>query len=139
MKLADIIQSHPADWRERWQAFVRARNGAELPALQPRRKPSRPPPQQNRGLPGSKLTKILAGPPFWIAPDAHACKCKARAAQMDAWGVSGCIKNREQIIAWIADEAKSRGFPFASVAAAALVDLAITLAAAEEADVCQTP
>jgi hypothetical protein len=37
------------------------------------------------------------------------CQCNQRAKQMNAWGWSGCWKNRSTVLAWLAHEAAARG------------------------------
>lgn len=50
------------------------------------------------GGPGTELGHLI---PDWLAKQSDGCKCSDRAAQMDAWGVDGCIENREKIISWL--------------------------------------
>lgn len=50
------------------------------------------------GGPGTELGRLI---PDWLAKQSDGCKCSDRAAQMDAWGVDGCIENREKIIDWL--------------------------------------
>jgi len=50
------------------------------------------------GGPGTELGLLI---PDWVAKESKGCKCSDRAAQMDAWGVAGCIENREKIISWL--------------------------------------
>ena len=50
------------------------------------------------GGPGTELGLLI---PDWLAKESKGCKCSDRAAQMDAWGVAGCIENREKIIGWL--------------------------------------
>ena len=52
------------------------------------------------GGPGTELGRLI---PDWLAKQSDGCKCSDRAAQMDAWGVDGCIENREKIIDWLVD------------------------------------
>lgn len=37
------------------------------------------------------------------------CACTARARQMNAWGWTGCIRNRKTILKWLTEEAAKRG------------------------------
>jgi hypothetical protein len=61
-----------------------------------------------------------------------ACACKARIVQMNIWGVEGCKKRFGTIKEWMAIEAKNRDVAFLSVAASALIRLAIFKASLEE-------
>lgn len=112
-----------AAWQDRWKQAI-ADGWAKAQPL--------PTPKKRKGLPGTKLKGILASAPFWIKVEHSGCKCQDRANQMDAWGVSGCRANRDQIVAWLTESAIAKGWPFASVGAAWLVDRAITLAARDE-------
>jgi hypothetical protein len=38
---------------------------------------------------------------------AESCSCAERANDMDRWGVDGCRKNRETIIGWLAESART--------------------------------
>lgn len=130
MKLTDVVRLHPKNWREQWRAIVSKRTGLTL------QKPGPPPVAERRkprvGLPGTRLKEILAGPPFWINAIHSGCQCNNRALQMDSWGVDGCRANRDQIVAWLAESAAAKGWPFASIGAAMLVDRAIAIAARDE-------
>lgn len=119
-----------ASWKERWNRAIDdgwMRENKRLPSRLVRVTP------RKRGLPGSRLKSLLAGPPFWITPDSGGCKCQDRANQMDAWGVEGCRQRRDEIIGWLAERAAADGWPFARAGATLLVDAAIRLAAADEA------
>jgi glycosyltransferase involved in cell wall biosynthesis len=48
--------------------------------------------------PGTELTAIFTE--LGITPKAS-CKCKAKAAQMDAWGIAGCREHRAEIMEWM--------------------------------------
>ena len=48
--------------------------------------------------PGTELHKILSTVGIEPTP---ACDCRAKAAQMDMWGVHGCKQRREEIIGWM--------------------------------------
>lgn len=48
------------------------------------------------------------------------CKCNARARQMDEWGYEGCVERRDEIVAWLVEQAGR--IPFASLACGFLVD-----------------
>lgn len=53
------------------------------------------------GGPGTELKLLL---PDWLAKQSKGCSCSDRAAQMDAWGVDGCIENRDKIIGWLVSQ-----------------------------------
>ncbi len=53
--------------------------------------------------PGTELKALLAE--LGLHP-ASGCDCNARAAQMDAWGAAGCREHRDEIIAWLGEQAK---------------------------------
>lgn len=125
MKFIDAVMSGRADWLAQWQQFTADKTGRPVRDIQPAV------PYRRRGLPGSRLKALLAGPPFWIKGDAG-CRCDERAAQMDRWGVAGCREHRDEIVGWLAERATAKGWPFAHAGAAVLVDTAIRLAAADE-------
>ena len=50
--------------------------------------------------PGTELKRILKS--LGIEPS-PSCDCRARADQMDMWGVAGCRDNRTQVITWLRD------------------------------------
>jgi hypothetical protein len=74
--------------------------------------------------PGTELSTLLKR--FGIEPT-PTCKCRAKAAEMDAWGPDECEKpNRiEEVVAVMRDEAKARGLPFLDAAGRLLVKRAI--------------
>jgi hypothetical protein len=76
--------------------------------------------------PGAEVKAILAK--FGIVASAT-CSCNARAAQMDAWGMGGCLKRIPEITGWLREEAEKRGLWFCAPAGVALILLAISLAA----------
>ena len=53
------------------------------------------------GGPGTELGLLI---PDWLAKQSKGCSCSDRAAQMDEWGVDGCIKNRDKIIGWLVSQ-----------------------------------
>lgn len=77
---------------------------------------------KNRPEPGTELTKLLDK--IGIKYKAK-CSCKDRAIAMNARGVDWCRKNIDQIVDWLAAEAKARKLPFVRLAGKALVKLAI--------------
>ena len=79
--------------------------------------------------PGSHLHAILEFLGFKVRPG---CSCTERIVQMNIWGVEGCKKRFGTIKEWMAIEAKNRGVAFLSVAASALIRLAIFKASLEE-------
>lgn len=72
--------------------------------------------------PGVELKRLLRK--IGIVPEAN-CKCKDHAKQMDDLGVDWCEANIEQVIDWMAEEAKKRGYPFLRKAGRILVKRAI--------------
>jgi hypothetical protein len=83
--------------------------------------------------PGTELKRILAGFPFFIKTTPN-CRCNARAKQMDAWGIDGCLERFDVIVGWLAEEASRRKIPFVAAAGRAIVRRAIA-AARRTADV----
>lgn len=53
--------------------------------------------------PGTQLKNLLAE--LGLQPSSN-CQCDSRAAQMNAWGVIGCLDNRETIMGWLREEAE---------------------------------
>jgi hypothetical protein len=53
--------------------------------------------------PGGQLKALLAE--LGLEPSSG-CQCVARAQQMNAWGIDGCLDNRETIMGWLAEEAE---------------------------------
>jgi hypothetical protein len=74
--------------------------------------------------PGTELSKLLKR--FGIEPT-PTCQCRAKAAQMDAWGCDECSKPEriEEVVAVMRAEAEARGLPFLDVAGRLLVRRAI--------------
>lgn len=85
--------------------------------------PDSPPPLPTAG-PGTELSKLLKR--FGIEPT-PTCQCRAKAAQMDAWGPDECEKPEriEEVVAVMREEAKARGLPFLDAAGRLLVRRAI--------------
>ena len=82
--------------------------------------------------PGTELSKLLKR--FGIEPT-PTCACRAKAAEMDAWGCDECSKPKriEEVVAVMREEAKARGLPFVDMAARFLVKRAIHNARKAEA------
>jgi len=82
--------------------------------------------------PGTELSKLLKR--FGIEPT-PTCSCRAKAAEMDAWGCDECSKPEriEEVVGVMREEAKARGLPFLDVAARLLVRRAIANARKAEA------
>jgi len=82
---------------------------------------SSPPPSSG---PGTELSKLLKR--FGIEPT-PTCQCRAKAAQMDAWGPDECERPEriEEVVAVMRAEAEARGLPFLDVAGRLLVRRAI--------------
>jgi hypothetical protein len=74
--------------------------------------------------PGTELSKLLKR--FGIEPT-PTCACRAKAAEMDAWGPDECSKPEriEEVVAVMREEAKARGLPFLDAAGRVLVKRAI--------------
>ena len=72
--------------------------------------------------PGGELTKLLHRFGFGATPG---CKCRKRAAIMDANGCDWCEQNVPTIVGWLREEAAKRGLPFLDVAGTVLVRRAI--------------
>ncbi len=74
--------------------------------------------------PGTELSKLLKR--FGIEPT-PTCQCRAKAAEMDAWGPDECEKPEriEEVVAVMRAEAEARGLPFLDVAGRLLVRRAI--------------
>jgi len=91
----------------------------------------RPAPVQSSG-PGTELSRLLNR--FGIEPT-PTCACRAKAAQMDAWGCDECSKPEriEEVVAVMREEAKARGLPFVDMAGRVLVRRAISNARKEAA------
>ncbi len=89
------------DANPRWFVASHAANqyGLTVLARQEQDRPAEPIHLWAPGFgPGTELKKILES--LGIEPG-PTCDCRARADQMDAWGVSGCRANRDTIIGWM--------------------------------------
>jgi len=75
--------------------------------------------------PGTELSKLLKR--FGIEPT-PTCQCRAKAAQMDAWGPDECERPEriDEVVAVMREEAKARGLPFLDAAGRMLVLRAIS-------------
>lgn len=82
-----------------------------------------PPPPPTHG-PGTELSRLLKR--FGIEPT-PTCACRAKAAEMDAWGCDECEKTERvaEVVAVMRAEAEARGLPFLDVAGQLLVKRAI--------------
>ena len=80
-------------------------------------------PTQPRCLAGTALSKLLAR--FGINADEKGCKCKSRAARMDAAGCEWCEAHLDEIVGWLREEATKRKLPFIDAAGRMLVRRAI--------------
>ena len=74
--------------------------------------------------PGTELSRLLKR--FGIEPT-PTCACRAKAAEMDAWGPDECSKPEriEEVVAVMREEAKARGLPFIDAVGRMLVRRAI--------------
>lgn len=73
-------------------------------------------------LPGTALKNTLSAFGLHQKPG---CPCKDRATRMDRWGCDECERRVPEIVAWLKEEAESRGLPFSSTLATMLVKRAI--------------
>lgn len=85
---------------------------------------SSPAVQRAASGPGTELSKLLKR--FGIEPT-PTCACRAKAAEMDAWGPDECSKPERinEVVAVMRAEAEARGLPFVEIAAKLLVRRAI--------------
>ncbi len=83
--------------------------------------PLPPPPAHG---PGTELSKLLKR--FRIEPT-PTCSCRAKAAEMDAWGCDEASKPEriDEVVAVMRAEAQARGLPFLDAAGRLLVRRAI--------------
>lgn len=88
--------------------------------------------------PGTELSKLLKR--FGISPT-PTCSCRAKAAQMDAWGCDEASKPEriEEVVAVMREEAKARGLPFIDAVGRMLVRRAIKLARKNAVDHSNLP
>jgi hypothetical protein len=82
--------------------------------------------------PGTELSKLLKR--FGVEPT-PTCSCRAKAAQMNAWGCDECSRPEriEEVVGVMREEAKARGLPFLDLPARLLVRRAIANARKAEA------
>jgi len=75
--------------------------------------------------PGTELSKLLKR--FGIEPT-PTCACRAKAAEMDAWGCDECERPEriDEVVAVMREEAKARGLPFLDAVGRMLVRRAIS-------------
>jgi hypothetical protein len=75
--------------------------------------------------PGTELSKLLKR--IGIEPT-PTCSCRAKAAQMDAWGCDEASKPEriDEVVAVMRAEAEARGLPFLDIAGRLLVRRAIS-------------
>jgi hypothetical protein len=108
------------------------------PAYPRHPKPGFVPPQSPAPAhgPGTELSKLLKR--FGIEPT-PTCKCRAKAAQMNAWGCDECAKPEriDEVVAVMREEAKARSLPFLDAAGRVLVRRAISNARREQARATQ--
>jgi len=83
-----------------------------------------PAPIPTRG-PGTELSKLLKR--LGITPT-PTCACRAKAAEMDAWGCDEASRPEriEEVVAVMRAEAEARGLPFLDIAGRLLVRRAIS-------------
>jgi len=74
--------------------------------------------------PGAELSGLLKR--LGVEPT-PTCACRAKAAQMDAWGCDECSKPEriEEVVGVMREEAKARGLPFIDAVGRMLVKRAI--------------
>jgi len=72
--------------------------------------------------PGTILSGMLEAVGIKSAPN---CSCKKRAVRMNAEGNDWCEQNMEEILGWLAEEAKKRNLPFVKTVAKLIVQRAI--------------
>ena len=76
-------------------------------------------------LPGTALKNILA----WFGIKASEnCKCNARARSMDQQGIDWCKENEQEILNWLQEEAKNRGYIYSAFFCKKMLQLAYRLA-----------
>jgi hypothetical protein len=80
-------------------------------------------PSRQRCLAGTALKALLSR--FGINADEKGCKCKSRAAHMDAAGCQWVEENIDTVVGWLREEAAKRGLPFVDVAGRMLIRRAI--------------
>lgn len=75
-----------------------------------------------RGGVGTELSALLAR---WGIKEKAGCKCKSRAALMDARGIAWCENHIETIVGWLQEEAVKRRLPFVKTLGRLLIRKAI--------------
>lgn len=82
------------------------------------------PPRSGSGGPGTELSKLLKR--LGIEPT-PTCQCRAKAAEMDAWGPDECERPEriEEVLAVMREESRVRGLPFLDAAGRLLIRRAI--------------
>lgn len=79
--------------------------------------------------PGTELKALIASFGLNASGD---CKCRTRAALMDANGCDWCEANIEEIVGWLRESAAERGLPFVDIAGRVLIRRAIANARRKE-------
>ena len=76
--------------------------------------------------PGTELKKILGSIGIHPTPE---CPCNLRAAQMDIFGVAGCVANKDKIVQWLKDGSETWGWNklFSTAMTAVLTGLAFRI------------
>jgi len=110
-------------------AHIPAQHGLTVLCKVPSDKPDVPLRPWLNGGPGTELGAILESLGIKSSPT---CDCKAKAREMDKWGIEGCETNREQIIQWIRDNQVRWGWKDKVEAAAASGTEIATIGDAEE-------
>lgn len=80
---------------------------------------------------GTELARVLK---WWGIAPRSACRCRERAAEMDARGVAWCAANVDAVVGWLREESARRGWPFLALAARGAVWWAIHRARAAHAE-----
>jgi hypothetical protein len=62
------------------------------------------------------------------------CGCTDRINQMNGWGSAGCSEHLEEIVGWMMEEAKKRGWKMATMPGAATVARLMVLRAVRQAE-----
>jgi hypothetical protein len=69
--------------------------------------------------PGTVLKAVLRKLGFTSTKE---CRCNDRAHMMNMWGPAGCRERNQEIVGWLAEEAKKRRKPFVTPALYMLVE-----------------
>jgi hypothetical protein len=99
--IRDFVESDDNPWFVAWH--TETQYGLTVLGRREEDRPAQPIEPWKRG-PGSELKLMLRA--LSINPPAH-CDCNKKAAQMDKWGVEGCMAHRDEIIGWM-QEGQSR-------------------------------